>query len=419
MSGIGKDSRFLEDNMWATKPMRPKSRPNLGSHVTDSDAGTAKPAPKLDGTGAWGDWGVKKPPSLTENDKDDYVQGSPVPCTIDGMNRVLEQRVRAASAKSAAAYARASPSAGVKAEKVTAPSGDSTGSSPQKNKFIPPHKRKLLAAHVPSPGSANTPNGTPVTAPSGADDNILALLQGMVKERSMPAKDPVQNSANLIMARPAPGTHFTVPMDSEARRPSSTTLVNAASDDETVAKQLQAKEFGLVRMDDVCLFLVQVFNVLTVQAQEILLQGLQHHKTSRKTASTSPSPSGVKEAALYTRLHKIQEVSWKQEMMNLPDFTKSKNDLFNMGEEFSSYYENVRSAHLAQWNCGALNDVFKELRNVSAVRPSSPSDQFILTDDDLNSLEDSGEQEFDSDGFGPSGEEDEDEDGPVVFKGRG
>jgi hypothetical protein len=237
--------------MWATKPMRPKTRPNLGAYVTNWDASTAKPAPKLDGTSAWGDWGVKEPTSLPGNAKNDYYEGSPVPCTIDGMNQVLEQRARAASAQSAAAYARASPPAVVQAKKVTAPNSSST---------IPPHKRKLLGAHVPSPKPVTTPQtetatqATAVTVPSEmVDDDILALLQGMVKERNAPAKDQVEDQANLISARPSPGTHFTVPRDFDARKPSSTTPVSGASDDEMMAKQLQANEFGLVHMDHVCI----------------------------------------------------------------------------------------------------------------------------------------------------------------------
>jgi hypothetical protein len=146
-------------------------------------------------------------------------------------------------------------------------------------------------------------------------------------------------------------------------------------------------------------------------------QELNHYMTARE--KTPPSPSGIKEAALYTRLHKVHEVLWKQEMMNLAAFAKPKDDLFNMGEEFNTYYDKVVSMHLAQWNCGASNKVFGKERNVSAVGSSSSSDrQFILAEDDLNSLEDIGEHDFDSDGFGVSGDEDED-DGPVVFKGRG
>lgn len=152
ISGNGKDSRFTEEAMWSTKPMR-SQRPANGLATTDHSQSTEskvkaranpKSVPKLDGTGSWGDFGVKGAATTPVNrDKSkkleqDPVKESPVlntvPNTIDGMNRVLQERVRAASAKTTAAYASAMPSAQTQATQAVPP--------PVHNKFVPPHMSK-------------------------------------------------------------------------------------------------------------------------------------------------------------------------------------------------------------------------------------------------------------------------------------
>ena len=148
VSGNGKDSRFREDNMWATTPMRPK-RPNPSpiamdrsqSSSSSSDPSKPKPLPKLDGTGSWGDFGVKEAATAraAEDASDKIPKGySTVPNTIEGMDEVLQERVRMASAKSTAAYASASASAATKAEKAAVP----MSSTQYWEESVAPHERE-------------------------------------------------------------------------------------------------------------------------------------------------------------------------------------------------------------------------------------------------------------------------------------
>ncbi|KAJ4358769.1 uncharacterized protein N0V89_003353 [Didymosphaeria variabile] len=425
MSGNGRDSRFLEDNMWATKPVRPK-RANMAAISTEWDTTSDSNELKLDGTGTWGDWGVKTTSAPKNSKKGDASQ---VPCTINGMNKALEQRVRAASAQTAAAYANASPlSVATKAESITS-NANSSISGQSHHRSIPPHKRRILAVQATS-------------ASSNAARDLLGL---QVSTKSQALMAPVMRS-NPVTSRPAPGNYFTVPANSTGRRPSSTTLVNGTdSDDESMARTLQAKEFG---------FGLHHIN----SAQQMIEQELQHYKS--KHGKTTSHCTG-----LYEKIHKIQEILWKQESMKLAAFAESKDSLFQISEqEFHSYYAKVVSMHLAQWNVrqNRVQDIMKMQADMEASRYSveailamdgrelneafenialaynnkasgsntrslSSERRFLLTEDDLICLADGSEgigsgRDFDSDGFGLSGDEDDDDDdddGHIVFKGRG
>ncbi|KAL1591505.1 hypothetical protein SLS60_011897 [Paraconiothyrium brasiliense] len=482
ISGTGKDSRFLEDNMWATKPMRPK-RANVAAYSTGFDTGasessvTRKKEIQLDGTGTWGDWGVKSvvdtsppPKNSKENSKKgSEMDASPVPRTIDGMNKVLKQRARAASAQTKAAYANSSPPAVVTKAKSTASNSNSAVSAQSPHhRNVPPHKRKILQATptfaLPSHAAGDPQANAIKTPPTTSNpEDVFAILQERLKQKDgaaaskfLPAHNTARNNTlaqgrpsrqqapvlppNPIKARPAPGNHFRVPA-TNARRPSSSTLVNGAeSDDEAMARTLQAKEFGLrsQHIDD---------------AQQIIEQELQHYKSEQKKApSLSADTTG-----LYEKVHKVHEILWKQESMKLAAFAESKEKLFKMTEdEFRSYYAKVVSMHLAQWNArqgrvqemmqmqaemeasygysldailsmngDQFNNAFENIaiaysNKASGSNTRSSSDhQFILTEDDLICLEDGSEKDFDSDGFGLSGDEDDEDDGRIIFRGRG
>lgn len=187
-------------------------------------------------------------------------------------------------------------------------------------------------------------------------------------------------------------------------------------------------------------------------------QQLNHFKFAQD--KTSIPAVGVKNDDMYQKLHKIQEIIWKQKTMQLHEFAESKESLYQMGNvEFQRHYDKVVSAHLAQWDArrDLIEQVVKMQSNLAVENPylvdelmemdasgfraivdkifsahnhntsvldvSLQSDrQFIVTEDNLNNVEEAGEQEFDSDGFGTSGgddDDDDDDDDVIFFKGHG
>ncbi|KAL5381747.1 hypothetical protein DPSP01_006934 [Paraphaeosphaeria sporulosa] len=507
VAGNGKDSRFIEENMWATKPMRPK-RATLGAYATDWEdrSDVTKPKPKLGGTGTWGDFGVKEaaasPPWDDRSVDNGYVEGSPVPRTIEGMNQVLQQRVRAARAKSTAAYANRSPSAVAKDVSPLAATQDvqaafcGTNTAPNDtvsrssyHKLIPPHKRKLMAGQTipavsPSPepaklSQAQNPDLAAQTSPmkaattiEDAEDALVLFQKRLEDQQKQKEKEKTTVSGNFVaanvaqadqnkndremviingfhrsvnaalsvktvQARPPPGNRFVVATNRDGRSASSTTLVNdVETDDEALARKLQATEFGMQDISNAVNMIEQEFNQYKFQ-----------HKTTL-------SKQDFKGEDLYKKLHKVQEIIWKQDMMKLHQFAESKDSLYQMDEmEFQRYYKKVVSAHLAQWDArrglvehvvkmqsdrdannsytvdellameaGILRAVFNKIysahrQDASALNMSLDSEcRFFLTEDDLDDIEEAGEQEFDSDGFSLSSDEDDDDD-VIFFKG--
>ncbi|KAL5397066.1 hypothetical protein PMIN03_010512 [Paraphaeosphaeria minitans] len=373
--------------MWTTKPMGRK-RANLSAYATDWNdrRDETKSKPKLDGTGTCGDFGANEaaatPPSddKSEENGNAYVEGSPVPRTIAGMNQVLQQRARAASAESAVAYAKASSSTAVK--DVHAATGAISAAIPSPHhKFIPPHKRKLLAGHTKTPSVSPAPEpaklfqaqnskATPVQAPPAVQDPecvfalIQARLENQQKEKAALSRIPTTDTTKVVPAaqnkndhetavinglyryapglpakvangRPPPGPHFGVPTNSDRRRASSTTLVNDVNyDDEALARMLQAEDFGLTH---------------AVHTENMINQALEHFKFVKDNRSTPVVRA--KNLDPYQKLHKVQETVWKQESMKLQEFAKTKDSLYQMSDtELQCYYEKVVSAHLAQWN---------------------------------------------------------------------
>ena len=121
-SGDKKDSRFAPENLMNTQWRRRQKedeaksvRPNLPATSSEQKS---RGASQLDGNGSWADWGVsvsgasaylqdhemKKAQKAKEVAKDAQAP-SVVPLDIDGMNKVLAGRAKAASASAAAAYA--------------------------------------------------------------------------------------------------------------------------------------------------------------------------------------------------------------------------------------------------------------------------------------------------------------------------
>lgn len=260
VAGKRKDPRFLEQNLWSTKPMRPKPK-NISAYATvqEDDAVTKSP-PKLDGTGAWEDWGVKVP------EKKMLSADLPVPLDIDGMNQVLAHRAKEASAKSAAAYAK--PFAPIIATKAQNPPSENeneyaTDTEVKIPAHIPPHKRKVVATQPSAPTLSTPVMARPVHDKEDIKSLLLDRLTRLTERRAWDNKEDTENllindraaqktvllpqlATNPIRTRPEPGNHFTVSMD--ASRPSSATLF---SDDETIAMRLQADEYGLENINDV------------------------------------------------------------------------------------------------------------------------------------------------------------------------
>ncbi|KAF1970924.1 hypothetical protein BU23DRAFT_201751 [Bimuria novae-zelandiae CBS 107.79] len=348
-AGNKKDSRFVPDNMWATATKRP-GRPHMSAYMSGSGSeagssitspGKKAPAsrvpPKLDGSGDWRAWGVDASgasPYLQEQEKEKRKENaapkpSTVPRDIEGMNRVLAERAKDSHAKTAAAYANGTAPHATEAVPAAAPVKLAA--------YIPPHERKKMGTQTNSASAllattASLAATTTTEAPAIAHQEPLIDLEQELGVRD--SGDRPQHYSlrpEPVYARPAPGTHFKV---SEHRRPSSITLVNGADeDDEALARRLQAQEFNV---DDLA------------EARHAINEGYAHYKAK--------VPSIVQVSDLYHRLHKVQELLWKQEVLNLPALNKTKDELLAMRKEvLEVHFAEVESEYLHQWNLRAAH----------------------------------------------------------------
>lgn len=235
-AGTKKDSRFMPAKMSSAASRRPNQMEDMASGTrTNPSVVASEPKPsvatQLDGNGSWADWGVNVSGASRylqdyEEEKaktskaaiDNTLASKPVPLNIEGMNKVLAERAKAASASATAAYANGtSPRADF--FDIEAPMPADVGS--EKKKSAPADTTISVKDQVPKSEAAATALGARLE------------LQALIPSLTRPVSD-------------GPSVYF----HTEYGRPSTVTLVNGEESDDTLGNRAEKKQVDARQRDE-------------------------------------------------------------------------------------------------------------------------------------------------------------------------